>query len=241
MKFVVLLVALSLVSAEQKAATPLQISVALGHLYRRFLHAVSPRQLELQDALDMHYSDGMMAGPPHQASVQGTFEGQERPVYSYITSLANPGQKGVADDGPWVKQDACDIIIAYHYGGPMKVHMITSAGLHKEVIIGNPLHEKKAKVVAVVPKKAYFNVESLSEEKANFHSYISVPAWDQTASTHFTNQDMKTKFPQLGQMFDDLEKPGVHHEHGHAEHHGDSDHDEHAHHDGHGHRSHHRH
>ena len=56
-----------------------------------------------------------------------------------------------------------------------QIHMITSSGIHKEVIIGNPLEEKEAKLIALVPKGTYFIPESLSEEKANFHSYISVP------------------------------------------------------------------
>ena len=69
MKLAVLLLACSLAAGEQEVASPQQLSVALGHLYRQFLHAVSPRQLELQDALSMSYSSGMMAGPPHTSAV----------------------------------------------------------------------------------------------------------------------------------------------------------------------------
>nr|QCY50173.1 waterborne settlement pheromone-like protein 4 [Amphibalanus improvisus] len=243
MKLTALLLAcaLSAADAEQdQVPNPQQISVALGHLYRRFLHTVDPHQLELQDALDMHYSNGMMAGPPHSSTVKVMFEGEERDTFSYITSLVNPGQKSISDDGPWVKQDACDILITHHHGGPMKIHMITPTGIHKEVIVGDPLDEKDAKLIALVPKGVYFIPESLSEERANFHSYISVPAWKQSGSQHFNNHDMEEKFPDFAEMFHDLEKPGVRHRHEHDDRHSARDshgHDDHGH-DDHGHDDH---
>ena len=56
------------------------------------------------------------------SQVKGTFGGEERDTFSYITSLVNPGQKRIADDGPWLKQPACDIMVTHHYGGAMKVY-----------------------------------------------------------------------------------------------------------------------
>ena len=53
--------------------------------------------------------------------------------------------------------------------------MITTGGIHKETVVGNPLDDKSAKVIAVIPKATYFLLESLSEERANFHSFIPVP------------------------------------------------------------------
>ena len=53
--------------------------------------------------------------------------------------------------------------------------MVTVDGIHKEVIVGNPLKEDDAKLMIVVPKRTYFLLESLSEDDANFHSYVSVP------------------------------------------------------------------
>ena len=46
-----------------------QLKVGLQHLYRRFLYTVAPKQLELQDALDIQYRNGMMAGPPFKSPV----------------------------------------------------------------------------------------------------------------------------------------------------------------------------
>ena len=71
MRLLVLLLVCALAVAEnhEKWATPEQVTVALGHLYRRFLHAVSPKQLQLQDALEMHYRKGMMANKPFTSAV----------------------------------------------------------------------------------------------------------------------------------------------------------------------------
>ena len=52
--------------------------------------------------------------------------------------------------------------------------MITTGGIHKETVVGNPLDDKNAKVTAIIPKATYFLWESLSEEKPNFHSFILV-------------------------------------------------------------------
>ena len=53
--------------------------------------------------------------------------------------------------------------------------MITTGGIHKETVVGSPLDDKNAKLTAVIPKATYFLLESLSEEKPNFHSFICVP------------------------------------------------------------------
>ena len=69
--------------------------------------------------------------------------------------------------------------------------MVTPGGIHKEMVVGNPADEKNAKFVVVIPKSTYVLMESLSEEKANFHTYVSVPgksiacsiSWQQNACT----------------------------------------------------------
>ena len=43
-------------------STP-QLTGILTNLYRRFLHTVAPKQLELQDALHIQFREGKMAGP----------------------------------------------------------------------------------------------------------------------------------------------------------------------------------
>ena len=53
--------------------------------------------------------------------------------------------------------------------------MLTDAGLHKEVLLGNPLHNEKAKFVVLVPKNTYCIFESLSEDDASFVSYLAIP------------------------------------------------------------------
>ena len=49
-------------------STP-QLTGILTNLYRRFLHTVAPKQLELQDALQIKWSDGFLAGPAFYSPV----------------------------------------------------------------------------------------------------------------------------------------------------------------------------
>ena len=73
MKLLLFVCVCALASAEQgqpqAAPNAAQLAVGLQHLYRRFLHVVAPKQLELQDALDIQYRNGMMAGPPFRSPV----------------------------------------------------------------------------------------------------------------------------------------------------------------------------
>ena len=71
--------------------------------------------------------------------------------------------------------------------------MVTADGIHKEVIMGNPIKEDDAKLMTVIPKKTYFLLESLSEDDANFHSFVCVPGKliDQFAvDTEYITYDM---------------------------------------------------
>ena len=66
MKLLLFVCVCALAAAEQPpAAAPTagQLAGVLTNLYRRFLHVVSPKQLEIQDALDIQWRNGMMAGP----------------------------------------------------------------------------------------------------------------------------------------------------------------------------------
>ena len=53
--------------------------------------------------------------------------------------------------------------------------MVTDSGIHKDVLLGNPLHHEDAKFVVLVPKNTYCMFESLSERDAAFVSYMAVP------------------------------------------------------------------
>ncbi|KAF0312689.1 hypothetical protein FJT64_016585 [Amphibalanus amphitrite] len=189
MKLLLIACVCALAAAEQPqqtVPTAAQLTVGLTHLYRRFLHAVAPRQLELQDALDIQWRNGMMAGPPFRSPI----------------------------------------------------HMLTDGGIHKEVVLGNPLHKHGAKFAVMIPKGTYCIFESLSEDDAAFVTYVAIPAWNPANSHNYSQKEMEAKFPDFSNMFHELSKPGVHeHEHGDEDY--DHEHDEHDHddHDDHDHGS----
>jgi len=231
MKLLVFVCVCALAAAEQQqgaAPSAAQLAVGLTSLYRRFLHVAAPEQLKIADALDIKWRNGMLSSPPFRSPVKGTFAGAELPTFSYVNSLVNPGQKGFF--GKWMKQDTSDIVVTYHYGGSIKIHMLTDGGVHKEAILGNPLNHKKehAKFVVVIPKTTYCTFESLSEDDATFHSFMSVPAWVPANAHEFTNKEMEAKFPDHAEMFHELSEPGVHHDdndYHHDDDHHDDDHD----------------
>lgn len=191
----------------------------LTTLFRRFLHDAHPKELEIQDDLDIKWRQGMMAGPRVVSPVNANFEGIEgtHAAYSYVNSLITPGQKGFF--GKWTKNDQSDLAVTYHYGGEVKIHMLTEGGIHKEVFLGNPAyHSKDSKFIVLIPKNTYCTFESLSENEATFVSYISVPGWELPHAHNYTNDEMEEKFPAFAEMFHELAKPGVHHEEGHRDH-----------------------
>ena len=53
--------------------------------------------------------------------------------------------------------------------------MITDTGIHKDLLLGNPLHHKDAKFAVLVPKNTYCIFESLSEDKSTFVTYVAIP------------------------------------------------------------------
>ena len=55
--------------------------------------------------------------------------------------------------------------------------MISTDGIHKEAILGNPLYHKdhNAKFVVMVPHGIYFTFESLSEEKSTVLTVVTIP------------------------------------------------------------------
>ena len=53
--------------------------------------------------------------------------------------------------------------------------MLTDGGIHKEAILGNPLHKHNAKFVVMIPKGTYCIFESLSEDDSAFVSYVAIP------------------------------------------------------------------
>ena len=57
---------------EAPAAVPTagQLTAAISSLYRRFLHVAAPKQLEIQDALDIKWRNGMMGGKPFRSPVR---------------------------------------------------------------------------------------------------------------------------------------------------------------------------
>nr|BAM34601.1 waterborne settlement pheromone [Amphibalanus amphitrite] len=222
MKLLLFVCVCALVAAEPQPGVPStpQLAGVLTNLYRRFLHTVAPKQLELQDALDIHWREGKMAGPRFVSPVKGTFNGVEEPTFSYVNNMITPGQKGFF--GRWTKHETSDLLITYHYGGSVKVHMLTSGGIHKEVILGNPIYHKdhSAKFNVMVPKNTYCIFESLSEEESTFSSFVAVPAWDPTHAHYYTEKGMEVKFPAFTELFPELSKPEVHHEDGYFEEHG---------------------
>ncbi|XP_043200590.1 uncharacterized protein LOC122375748 [Amphibalanus amphitrite] len=229
MKLLLIACVCALAAAEQPqqtVPTAAQLTVGLTHLYRRFLHAVAPRQLELQDALDIQWRNGMMAGPPFRSPVQATFGGVEAPTFSFVNSMITPGQKGFF--GKWSKHDTSDLLMTYNRGSLTKIHMLTDGGIHKEVVLGNPLHKHGAKFAVMIPKGTYCIFESLSEDDAAFVTYVAIPAWNPANSHNYSQKEMEAKFPDFSNMFHELSKPGVHeHEHGDEDY--DHEHDEHDH------------
>ena len=53
--------------------------------------------------------------------------------------------------------------------------MLTDGGIHKDAILGNPLHNHDAKFTVLVPKNTYCIFESLSEDESAFVSYVAIP------------------------------------------------------------------
>nr|QCY50170.1 waterborne settlement pheromone-like protein 1 [Amphibalanus improvisus] len=232
MKLLVLVCLCALAAADEEphgAPTTPQLAGILTNLYRRFLHTVAPKQLEIQDALHIEKLQGQIAaGPAFRSPVSATFQGIDHdvPTFSYINSMIMPGQKGYF--GQWHMHDTSDQLLTYHYGGSVKIHMMTTGGIHKEVILGNPAYHKdhNAKFVVMIPHGTYAIFESLSEEEATFHSYVAIPAWDQEHAHYFTQEEMERKYPAFSELFHELASPEVHHEKGYDENRFDSHQDE---------------
>nr|QCY50169.1 waterborne settlement pheromone protein [Amphibalanus improvisus] len=232
MKLIAFVCLCALVAADEEQhgePTAPQLAGILTNLYRRFLHTAAPKQLEMQDALHIEWRQGKMAGPPFRSTVKGTFQGIDHdvPTFSFVNSLITPAQKGYF--GRWTMHENSDLLMTYHYGGSVKIHMMTESGIHKEVILGNPAYHKdhNAKFVVMIPHGTYAIFESLSEDESTFHSYVAIPAWDPEHSHYYTEKEMEAKFPAHSELFDELDHPQVHHEPGYDENrfdsHGDED------------------
>ena len=77
--------------------------------------------------------------------------------------------------------------------------MMTTGGIHKEVILGNPAYHKdhNAKFVVMIPHGTYAIFESLSEEEATFHSYVAIPGKEDNAELLY-----HTSYPHDTQKFE---------------------------------------
>ena len=71
MKLLLFVCVCALAAAEQLSAVPneAQLAIGLQHLYRRFLHVAAPKELTIQDALEIKWSDGFLAGPAFYSPV----------------------------------------------------------------------------------------------------------------------------------------------------------------------------
>ncbi|XP_043211172.1 uncharacterized protein LOC122375744 [Amphibalanus amphitrite] len=212
MKLLLFVCVCALVAAEPQPGVPStpQLAGVLTNLYRRFLHTVAPKQLELQDALDIKWSDGFLAGPAFYSPINATFDGKERTAFSFINFLINPGQAGHLGQGSWVKNDVSEVVFMYHYGAAVKVHLISEDGSYRTEVMGNPLDHKGSRFLVYVPRATYSVFESLSGDEATFHSYIDIPAWSREHHQEFSAEEMATTFPQHAQLFHHLAKPGHH-------------------------------
>nr|QCY50172.1 waterborne settlement pheromone-like protein 3 [Amphibalanus improvisus] len=192
----------------QGAPTAPQLNGVITSLYQRFQHMAAPRELELQQALNLTWVEQNVVaavGKPLTSSVMAKFEGYDEDVsaFSCVTMMIPPeGHLGEV----WAKFDAAEQLFIYQYGGSVKFHMLTTDGIHTEVILGNPVDHKdhNAKFVVMIPKGMYAFHESLSEEEATFYSYMTIPAYTPSYADFFTNEAMEAKFPAHSELFHEL-------------------------------------
>jgi len=213
MKVLLVLALAALAAAEYGSNSPpdnLQLATGLQMVARRFLKETHPKEVEIGDALDIKWRRGMLSSVPYTSSVQVTAEGEDRPSFSHIYTKILPEQKGFENRGKWMKQDKSDLLTSVHSGSPVKVHMLTDGGIHKEVVIGNPYYYRTARFAVHIPKGTFATFESLSEHEATFVSFVSVPAWSNEGHNEITHKEMETKFPQHSEFFNNFAKAHHH-------------------------------
>ncbi|XP_037077211.1 uncharacterized protein LOC119098400 [Pollicipes pollicipes] len=246
MKLLAVLCACALVAAdhhggEDHAPSSAQLGTGLNYLFR------PPDQIKLQDALDVRWRQDMYSSNPVESSRKAIFDGAEKNTFSHIYSIISPEAKGFDGTGQWIRHNALDVLIGWHHGAAFKIHMLTDGGIHKEVVLGNPLDREGAKFVAIAPKSTLWTIESASDETFALFSLVAVPGWTEEGFEEFSLKDMGTKFPDHSELFKALATPGIsksgdhdQDDDGHRHHDHDDDHHGYHHHGRYGYRSHHR-
>lgn len=128
-----------------------------------------------------------MSDPTKSKTMVSTPRGKE-PAGSFVTVVFQPHKKG-----PWLIHPHSDSIIAWHQGPTHTVDVILSDGSYQQVKMGDPVTNRGAKLIHIVPAGSYMAEENMTDSY-QLLSYVTAP--ESQVENYPDKNELLAKFPQ---------------------------------------------